>query len=43
MKKVAKKLEVEMPIVEQIYRVIYDKLEPKEAVANLLGRPLTPE
>ena len=41
--KVAKKLEVEMPIVEQIYRVIYDKLEPKEAVANLLGRPITPE
>jgi glycerol-3-phosphate dehydrogenase len=32
-----------MPIVEQIYRVIYEGVAPREAVATLLRRPLTPE
>ncbi len=41
--KVAKRLSVEMPIVEQIYKVIYEGLPPNEAVSNLLKRPLTPE
>ena len=41
--KVAKKLGVNMPIVEQIYKIIYEHLAPEEAVANLLKRPLTPE
>ena len=41
--KVAENLGVDMPIVEQIYKVIYEHLAPEEAVANLLKRPLTPE
>ncbi len=41
--KVAKKLGVDMPIVEQIYKVLYEHLAPEEAVANLLKRPLTIE
>lgn len=34
----ARKLGVEMPITEQVYRVLYQNLNPKEAVQNLLGR-----
>ena len=41
--KVATRLKVEMPIVEQIYRVICEGVAPREAVATLLRRPLTPE
>ena len=29
---------VYMPIVETVYQVIYDKLDPKEAVNNLMTR-----
>jgi len=41
--KVATQLHVEMPIVEQIYKVIYEGVAPPEAVATLMRRPLTPE
>ncbi|WP_241085373.1 NAD(P)H-dependent glycerol-3-phosphate dehydrogenase [Candidatus Vondammii sp. HM_W22] len=34
----ARKLGVEMPITEQVYRVLHQNLDPKEAVQNLLGR-----
>ncbi len=34
---------VEMPIVEQVYRVLYQGLVPKEAVRNLLLRDRKPE
>ena len=34
----ANQLEVEMPIVEQVYRVLYENLPPREAVHNLLSR-----
>ena len=34
-----KRLGVELPIVEQVYRVIYDGRPPLEAVNALLGRP----
>jgi glycerol-3-phosphate dehydrogenase (NAD(P)+) len=34
----ARELGIEMPITEQIYRVLYEDLEPKQAVQNLLGR-----
>lgn len=34
----AKELGIEMPITEQIYRVLYEGLEPGQAVQNLLGR-----
>ena len=41
--KVATRLHVEMPIVEQIYKVIYEGVAPPEAVTTLMRRPLTPE
>ena len=41
--RVAGRLQVEMPIVEQIYRVIYEGVAPRDAVAALMRRPLTPE
>jgi len=34
----AQKLGVEMPIVEQAYRVLFEDMSPKEAVANLMQR-----
>ena len=40
---VAQRLGVDMPIVEQIYRVIYEGLAPQEAVRVLMRRPITPE
>ncbi len=35
----AKKYNVEMPITEQVYRVIYKGMEPGEAVRELMMRP----
>ncbi len=35
----ARKYDVEMPITEQVYRVIYKGLEPGEAVKELMMRP----
>ncbi|MGD0959673.1 MAG: NAD(P)H-dependent glycerol-3-phosphate dehydrogenase [Methylomonas sp.] len=32
------KLNVEMPITEQVYNVLFNNLDPKQAVNNLLGR-----
>jgi len=34
---------VEMPIVEEMYRILYEDSSPREAVARLMGRPLTAE
>ncbi len=34
----AKKIGVEMPIVEQAYQVLFEGVTPKEAVKNLMGR-----
>ena len=34
---------VEMPIVESVYQVIYENLDPKEAVINLMTRAKKPE
>ncbi len=42
-RQVAHKLGVEMPITEQIYRIIYDNVPPLEAVTNLMTRALKPE
>jgi glycerol-3-phosphate dehydrogenase (NAD(P)+) len=39
----ARRLEVEMPITEAIFAVLYDHLEPMKAVAQLMGRQLKPE
>ena len=34
---------VEMPIVEQVRRVLYDGISPHEAIAGLMARPLRGE
>ena len=40
---VAARVSVEMPIVEQIYRIVYEGMAPRQAVAALMNRPLVPE
>jgi glycerol-3-phosphate dehydrogenase (NAD(P)+) len=40
---VAQKLSIEMPICHQIYRIIYEGAEPREAVEALMGRDLKAE
>lgn len=39
----SKKLEVEMPIAHEIYRILYEDLSPKEALKNLMTRDLKEE
>jgi len=41
--RVATRLQVQMPIVEEIYRVVYESASPQEAVVALMRRPITPE
>lgn len=40
---VADTLGVEMPICQQIYRILYEGAPPRDAVAALMGRALKPE
>jgi glycerol-3-phosphate dehydrogenase (NAD(P)+) len=40
---VAVKLGIDMPIVTEIYKVIYDGKSPQDAVVSLMRRPVTPE
>lgn len=40
---VAEKLDVDMPIVNQLFAVLYKDKSPKQAVAELMGRELTSE
>jgi glycerol-3-phosphate dehydrogenase (NAD(P)+) len=40
---VAGRLQVEMPICQQIYRILYEGAEPREAVGALMSRALKPE
>ena len=40
---VAERLHVEMPICQQIYRVLYEGAPPRDAVAALMSRTLKPE
>jgi glycerol-3-phosphate dehydrogenase (NAD(P)+) len=40
---VAARLAVEMPICEQVYRVLYENVAPKDAVRELMSRALKPE
>ncbi len=42
-KEVADKLEIEMPICYQVYRILYEGASPREAVGALMGRELKPE
>jgi glycerol-3-phosphate dehydrogenase (NAD(P)+) len=39
----SRKIGVEMPIAEQIYRILYEDLEPKEALHVLMSRDLRQE
>ena len=39
----SQRLGVEMPIVEQMYKVIYEGKKPAEAVRDLMQRSLKPE
>ncbi|MBM0104125.1 NAD(P)-dependent glycerol-3-phosphate dehydrogenase [Steroidobacter sp. S1-65] len=40
---VARSAGVEMPICEQVYRVVYEGVSPKDAVKELMSRALKPE
>jgi glycerol-3-phosphate dehydrogenase (NAD(P)+) len=40
---VAARLAVEMPLCEQVYRVLYENVAPKDAVRELMSRALKPE
>jgi glycerol-3-phosphate dehydrogenase (NAD(P)+) len=40
---VADTLGVEMPICQQIYRILHEGAPPRDAVAALMGRALKPE
>jgi glycerol-3-phosphate dehydrogenase (NAD(P)+) len=40
---VANSLGVEMPISQQIYRILYEGAPPHDAVRALMGRSLKPE
>lgn len=40
---VAGRLGVDMPIVEQLYRVLYEGLSPRDAVSALMRRPINAE
>ena len=42
-KQVADRMSVEMPICQEIYRVLYDGVAPRDAVGALMGRALKPE
>lgn len=42
-REVAERLHVEMPICQQIYRILYEGAAPREAVGALMGRALKPE
>lgn len=39
----ARKLKIDMPICESIYKILYEDLEPKEAVSSLMTRDLKEE
>jgi glycerol-3-phosphate dehydrogenase (NAD(P)+) len=40
---VAAKLGIEMPICQQVYRILYEGVSPREAVGALMNRALKPE
>ena len=42
-RQVAAKAQVEMPLCEQVYRVVYEGVAPKEAVKELMSRALKAE
>jgi glycerol-3-phosphate dehydrogenase (NAD(P)+) len=43
LKQLAEKRGIEMPITEQVYRVLYEKKDPRTAVVDLMTRSLKKE
>ena len=41
--KLSKKLKVDMPITQEVYKVLYQNKPPKRAVVDLMARPLKEE
>src|SRR6185436_19241973 len=39
----SRKLQVEMPITQEVYRVLYENKSPRQAVTDIMTRPLTHE
>ena len=42
-REVAETLDIEMPICQQVYRILYENLSPREAVGALMAREITAE
>lgn len=42
-RQVAEREHIDMPIAEQIYQILYEGLDPKTAVGELMGRPIMRE
>ena len=42
-REVAEKTQVVMPICNEIYRILYEDVSPRDAVGALMGRALKPE
>ena len=42
-KKLSEKYEIEMPICDSVYKVLYENADPVEEVNNLMTRNLKPE
>jgi len=42
-REVAQKLQVDMPICEEVYRILYEAVPPRDAVASLMSRAITAE
>lgn len=42
-RELAQKLQVEMPITEEVYRILYEGAKPQESIERLLKRPLKKE
>lgn len=41
--RLARKCGIEMPICEQVYRVLYENKDPRQAIVDLMSRKLKPE
>lgn len=42
-KRLSEKLDLEMPINEQVYRVLYERKDPRQALQELMARKLKEE
>jgi glycerol-3-phosphate dehydrogenase (NAD(P)+) len=42
-KRLSEKLDIEMPISEQVYRVLYERIDPRQALQELMARKLKEE